>query len=274
MKIKNMMSVDLEDYYCDLPFEQWQNYETRVIKNTQKILRLFKKFNVSATFFTLGFIAEKYPELIEEIVKDGHEISSHGYYHKDLRKISKENFKDDLLKSIRILEQISGEKVLGFRAPFFSINKNNFWVFEIMKKYLKYDSSVFPVKTPLYGLPKAPTDIYKMNTNNPLEVNENGNFLEIPLAAIKIPVIGNVPIAGGFHLRFLPISFLKFGINHINKKNNSAMCYIHPKDLDPEMPRISQYAWHYYWGLNSATKKFESLLKNFEFSSVRDIISI
>lgn len=272
--MRNIMSVDLEDYYCDLPFEQWQNYESRVIKNTQKILGLFKKFNVSATFFTLGFIAEKYPELIEEIVKNGHEISSHGYYHKDLRKISRKDFEEELLKSIRVLERVSGEKVLGFRAPFFSINKNNFWVFQIMKKHLKYDSSIFPVKTPLYGLPKAPRNIYKMNVDNPLEINEGGDFLEIPLATMKIPIIGNIPIAGGFHLRFLPISFLKFGINYSNKKGNSAMCYIHPRDLDSEVPRISQYAWHYYWGLNSATKKFESLLKNFKFSAVRDTISI
>ena len=273
MKMKNMMSVDLEDYYCDLPFEQWQNYESRIVKNTQKILKLFKKYNISSTFFTLGFIAEKYPELIEEIVKEGHEISSHGYYHKDLRKISSEDFEKDLVKSIKILEKISGEKVLGFRAPFFSINEDNFSVFKIMRKYLKYDSSVFPVKTPLYGLPKAPRNIYQMDVNNPLEINNDSEFIEIPLATMKIPIIGNIPIAGGFHLRFLPIKFVKFGIKNLNKKGDSAICYIHPKDLDPEMPRISKYAWHYYWGLNSATKKFESLLKNFKFSSVREVIA-
>jgi len=266
------MSVDLEDYYCDLPLNEWQNYEGRVVQNTKKILKLLEKFNAHATFFTLGFIAEKYPNLIEDIVTNGHEISSHGYYHKDLRKISKEHFEEDLLKSLKILKHTSGESVLGFRAPFFSVNKENFWIFEILKKYLRYDSSIFPIRTPLYGLPEAPRNIYKMSETNPLKENMDGDFLEIPLATIRVPGIGNIPIAGGFYLRFWPFSMLKWGINNFNKHGNIAMCFIHPKDLDPEMPRISKYAWHYYWGLNSATKKFESLLKNFKFSSVRDTI--
>ncbi|AJM91291.1 polysaccharide deacetylase family protein [Nitrosopumilus piranensis] len=271
--VKNLLSIDLEDYFCDLPFNKWKKYDSRIEKTTDKILDLLDKYNHQATFFSLGYIGEKFPELIEKIIKKGHEIASHGYYHKDLRKISKEIFEEDLLKSIKTLEQISGEKILGFRAPFFSIDENNFEVFHIMKKYLKYDSSVFPVKTPLYGLPNAPRKIYKMNVDNPLIKNDEGDFLEIPLATIRIPIIGNIPIAGGFHLRFLPIKFLKFGINHLNKTGNVAMCYIHPKDLDPKMPHIPEYAWHYYWGLNSAAKKFEYLLKNFKFSSVRDSVS-
>ena len=123
------MSVDLEDYYCDLPFNEWGKYEERVKKITRKILNLFEENNVNATFFTLGYIAEKYPELIEEIQSKGHEIASHGYHHLDLRKITKSDFENDLKKSIGILEKISNEKIIGFRAPFFSINKKNLWVF-------------------------------------------------------------------------------------------------------------------------------------------------
>lgn len=267
-----MMSVDLEDYYCDLPFSTWHLYESRVVKNTRFILNLFEKYKVTATFFTLGYIAEKHPELIEEVKSKGHEISSHGYSHTDLRKMTMESFESDLIKSLEILRKISGEKILGFRAPFFSINKQNFWVFDILKKYLKYDSSVFPVKTPLYGLPSAPRHTYKMSDKDPLKEDSESKFIEIPLATLHLPLIGNIPIAGGFHMRFLPYNLLKLGIKKLNKCGFPAMCYIHPRDIDPKIPRIQQYAWHYYWGLDHSYKKFESLLKNFKFSSVRENI--
>lgn len=268
--MKNMMSVDLEDYYCDLPFSTWGNYESRVVKNTRVILDLFEKYQVGATFFTLGHIAEKYPELIEEVKSKGHEIASHGYSHTDLRKMTPSEFESDLVKSTEILRKSSGENVIGFRAPFFSINRQNFWVFDIMKRHLKYDSSIFPVKTPLYGIPEAPRHPYRMSEKDPLTETSKGTFLEIPPATLRLPGVGNIPIAGGFHMRFLPVQLIKLGIRRINKSGFPAMCYIHPKDLDPQFPRISEYAWHYYWGLKGAYKKFESLIRSFKFSSVRD----
>jgi|TARA_B110000495_G_C23040300_1_gene623499 polysaccharide deacetylase family protein (PEP-CTERM system associated) len=271
--MKNMMSVDLEDFYCDLPFSKWKNYEGRAVHNTQKILDLFEKYNVKATFFTLGFIAEKYPELIEEIQSKGHEIASHGYQHLDARNISKNDFENDLKKSLNILESITKEKIKGFRAPFFSVNKKNVWVLDILKKYLKYDSSIFPAKTPMYGISDAITHPYKISDDSPLTENKNGDFYEIPPLILKLP-LRNIPVAGGFFLRFLPIQLIKFSIKKMNEKGFPAMCYIHPKDLDPEMPKIPQYAWHYYWGLNNSTQKFENLLKNFEFNSVRENLKI
>jgi len=266
------MSVDLEDYFCDLPFSSWKNYDSRVILTTKKLLDLFKKYDVTATFFTLGYIAEKFPELIEEIKSHGHELSSHGYSHTDIRKMTKKQFESDLTKSISIIRKISGEKVLGFRAPFFSINKNNLWVFDILKKHMTYDSSIFPVRTSLYGIPSAKRYPYSVSDINPLDETPNGNFTEIPLSTLRLPLIGNIPIAGGFYLRFLPTQLIKFGIKKLNNSNFPAVFYIHPKDLDPEMPRISGYNWTYYWNLKHATKKFESILKNFKFSSIRDVI--
>jgi len=270
--INNIMSVDLEDYYCDLPFTSWSKYESKVEENTKVILDLFDKYKVTATFFTLGYIAEKHPGLIEEIKSKGHEIATHGYSHTDLRKMDVKSFESDLTKSIKILEKISGEKVLGFRAPFFSIDKRNFWVFDVMRKYLEYDSSIFPVRTPLYGIPGAIRYPYHPSENDPLQEDANDKFFEIPPATLPVPILGNIPIAGGFHMRFLPIVILKSGIKKINKNGYPAMCYVHPKDLDPEMPRIQEYGWHYYWGLNNSVKKFESLLKSFSFSSVRETV--
>ena len=274
MSVTNIMSVDLEDYYCDLPFSEWSKYESRIIKNTEKILILFEKYNVNATFFVLGYIAEKFPALIKKISDLGHEISSHTYSHIDLRKVSKEEFKEDFFKSKNILEKITGKKIEGFRAPFFSINKNNYWVFEILSKNLTYDSSIFPVKTHLYGIPNAPRTIYKPFLKNIIEEDKKGKLIEIPMATHRIPLIGNIPIAGGFYLRFLPYWYMKLGIKKMNKDGNPAMIYIHPKDLDPEMPKIKEYNWYYYYNLKSGIKKFENLLKDFKFCTVKETLGI
>jgi len=274
MKNKNIMSVDLEDFFCDLPFESWSKYESRVLKNTNKILDLFEKYQIKATFFTLGYIAEKFPDLIKKIDDKGHEIASHSYSHLDIRKTTEKDFENDIVKSIKILEKIIGKKVLGFRAPYFSIDKKSFWAMKILSKYFKYDSSIFPVKTPLYGIRNAPRNIYKPNLTNPSIEDVESELIEIPLATDRIPIIGNIPIAGGFHLRFLPYFYIKYGLNKINNSNNSFIFYIHPKDLDPEMPKINEYAWHYYYNLSGATKKFEKILKDFEFCSVKDFLKL
>ena len=268
------MSIDLEDYYCDLPFSTWAEFESRVKNNTQRILDLFEKYKVKATFFTLGYIAEKHPDLIEKIISCGHEIASHGYSHSDLRIMTKESFESDLSKSLSILEKLSGEKILGFRAPFFSISTKNFWVFDILKKYLRYDSSIFPVKTPKYGISGAMTNPYLISEKNPLKEDVNGNFLEIPPTVLKLSFFGKLPVAGGFYLRFLPYIFLKWGIKKMNKNGHPAVIFLHPRDLDTGMPKIKEYSWHYYCGIKGAHKKFESLLKNFKFSSVKEVMNI
>ena len=274
MKIKNMMSVDLEDYFCDLPFEKWSQYESRVLKTTNKILNLFEKNKVKATFFTLGYIGEKFPDLIKEIDSRGHEIASHSYAHLDIRKVTREKFEDDLKKSVEILEKITGKKILGFRAPYFSIDKKSFWAMEILSKYFKYDSSIFPVKTPLYGIKNAPRNMYKPNLINPIITDAKINLIEIPMATDRIPIIGNIPIAGGFYLRFLPYFYMKYGLKKINKNKKSFIFYIYPKDLDSEMPKIGEYTWHHYHNLKNSTKKFEKILNDFEFTTIKEYLKI
>lgn len=267
------MSVDLEDYYCDLPFPSWHEYQSRVIKTTSTILDLLDKYKAHATFFTLGYIAERHPGLIEEVKSRGHEIASHGYSHSDIRKMSKDGFESDLVKSLDILRKTAGEQVLGFRAPFFSINKQNLWAFEILRKHVRYDSSVFPVKAH-YGLPDAPRYIYRMSDEYPLTADPNGALLELPMTTLRVPLLGNFPVAGGIYLRLLPLHFLKKGIEKFNSQGFHSIVYIHPDDLDPARPRIPEYAWHYYWGLTGAQGKFESLLKNFSFSSAREVLKL
>jgi polysaccharide deacetylase family protein (PEP-CTERM system associated) len=269
-----MLSIDLEDNFCDLPYSSWSNYESRVVKTTKVILDLLGRYNTRATFFTLGYIAERHPQLVEALITEGHEIASHSYFHPNLKKLSKDSFESDLVRSLDILRRLSQEKILGFRAPYFSISRQNFWVFDIMKRrHLLYDSSIFPVG-PHYGFSDAPRYAYRMSEEDPLKEDANSNFIEIPMATLKLPIVGNAPVAGGFYFRFLPFQLIKTGIQKLNASGHNAMCYIHPEDLAPDRPRLPGYTWHYYWGLNRALKKFESLLKNFQFSSVREVLQL
>ena len=274
MQVKNIMSVDLEDYFCDLSFTEWEKYQSRIEKNTDLLLNLFKKYNVTATFFVVGFIAEKFPQLIKKIFEQGHEIASHSYSHIDLRKVTDEKFESDLIKSRDILQKITGERILGFRAPFFSIDKNSWHLLRIIQKYFLYDSSIFPVKTPLYGIYNAPRRIYRPSIENPLKVDKEGKLIEVPLATHRILGMLNIPVAGGFYLRFFPYQYIKYALHRLNNSNQPIVMYIHPKDLDPNMPRIKQYSWYYYYNLKSARKKFENILKEFEFITIKKFLKL
>lgn len=272
--IKNIMSIDLEDYFCDLPFSEWSKYDSRVEQTTDLLLEVFDRYKIKATFFTLGYIADKFPNLIKKIHNKGHEIGTHGYSHLDLRKITREDFEKDFVKSLKSLESITGEKVLGFRAPFFSIDKDNFWVFDILRQHLKYDSSVFPVKTPLYGLSNAPRDIYHPSLNDITKKDDTQEFIEIPPLTYDILNTITIPAAGGFHFRFLPYFITRKAILQYNKNNKPAMFYIHPKDLDPKMPHLPEYKWHYYYGKKNVLKKFIELISEFKFTTAKEILRL
>ena len=272
-KIKNILSVDFEDYFCDLPFIRWDEYENRVVKTTPVLLELFSKYKVKATFFVVGYFAEKFPKLINEIQEEGHEIGSHSFSHIDLRKTSKIEIEKDLIKSFDVLENVTGEKVIGFRAPFFSIDTNNSWVLSFLRKHVKYDSSIFPVKTSLYGVPNAPRQIYHPSQKSFLENDENEEFVEIPLLTNRILSCYNLPVAGGFYFRALPYFLISQGIKKFNHNNKPTMLYFHPKDLDKNMPKIKEYSWHYYYGKRNIIAKFEKLLDNFEFTSAKDFLN-
>lgn len=272
--LKNIMSVDLEDYFCDLPFSEWEKYDSRVEQTTNLLIEIFKKYKVKATFFTLGYIADKFPNLIKHIHDNGHEIGTHSYSHIDLRRITKEEFKVDLLRSIQSIEKITGEKVLGFRAPFFSIDRNNFWIFDVLRQYLKYDSSVFPVKTPLYGISNAPREIYHPSITDITKKDDKQEFFEIPPLTYDIIPLITIPAAGGFHFRFLPYFITRNAVLQYNKNNKHAMFYIHPKDLDPEMPRLPEYKWHYHYGKKNILKKFVRLLTEFKFTTAKEVLGL
>ncbi len=266
------MTVDLEDYYCDLNPSVWGEYESRLIPTTRALLRLFCEYRVAATFFVVGYIAERHPDLVREIMAMGHEIASHGYFHNDITRMNEDNFESDLIRSKNILSSITGEEVHGFRAPYCSINKNTLWALRIIRKHFRYDSSIVPGITPLYGIAEASTFIYKPGIINPLVESDEDGFIELPIAIHRLPAVGNIPISGGFYFRFLPYWLIKHGISDYNNHDRRAVMYIHPRDIDPEMPRLPGYGWHYYWGLKKCAAKLKNLLGDFEFGSIRQVI--
>jgi len=274
MSIINFMTIDLEDYFYDLPFSKWEMYEDKIVETTSILLDLFSKYNVKSTFFVVGYIAEKFPNLINEIQEKGHEIASHSYSHLDLRKATQNEVQKDLLKSFKIIENVTGEKVMGFRAPFFSIDHSNSWIFEFLRKHVKYDSSIFPVKSPLYGIPEAPKVMYHPSKENFIKNDNTEELIEIPPLTYKIFSFYNLPVAGGFYFRALPYFIISKGITKFNQNKNPAMLYFHPKDLDKNMPKIKEYSWHYYYGKKNIIKKFEKLLGDFKFTSVKDFLGL
>lgn len=268
----NILTIDVEDYYQGTEIKNWGSYEDRVVQNTHKILNILCETNTKATFFVLGYVAEHFPGLVEEIKDEKHEIATHGYSHIPITNQTPAEFEEDLLKSIRILENITGDKVIGHRACRFTLMDKTAWAIDVLKKNgLKYDSSVFPIKTPLYGVPDAPLYPYHISSNIKVD-DEKEDFLELPLSVYKISGIKkNIPIAGGFYLRFFPYLFIKHAIKKINRMNHPAVIYIHPWEVDPEQPKIDSYRWYHYYRLSKTEQKFRKLLKDFKFTSVRRV---
>ena len=272
-RVTNILTIDVEDWYMDTDISTWGSYENRVVQSTEKILEILDETNTKATFFVVGYVAEHHPELIEDIKDGGHEIGTHGYSHTSIKKQTPSEFEKDLLKSVRILEKITKDKIRGHRACECSVGEETSWAIDILKKNgLKYDSSIFPVKTHLYGVPDAPLYHYHISSSNiKIDNNPEDDFLEFPLSVYRFPVVHkNIPIAGGFYLRIIPYCFIKHAMKKINKIGQPAIFYIHPWEFDPKQPRVKELRWYHYYRLGSTERKFKKLLKDFKFSSIMD----
>ena len=269
----NVMTVDVEDWHHSIdsiPFDQWDNYESRVEASTYKILDVFQEANVKATFFVLGYIAEKYPSLVKEISSRGHELATHGHSHRLIYKLTPQEFREDLKKSISIIEDTGQQKVLGFRAPYWTITKESYWALDIlMEEGIKYDSSIFPIKTYLYGIPDSPVYPYT------IKEAYGKKLIEFPPSTIKI--LGkNIPFAGGFYMRLLPYWFIKYGIKRVNRENKSAIIYTHPPEFDPDKPILKlpfmERILHYY-NLNVMEGKITQLITESKFGTLKELLN-
>ncbi|MCX7793582.1 MAG: DUF3473 domain-containing protein [Thermodesulfovibrionales bacterium] len=267
----NALTVDVEDYFmvsafahC-IKFEEWNNFECRVDRNVYKILEVLAKFSVRATFFMLGWVAERYPALVRDIYESGHEIASHGYNHKLIYDLSPDEFRRDVQISKRILEDIIGIRIAGYRAPSYSISKKTLWALDILvEEGYVYDSSIFPIHHDVYGIPEAKRFPHIIKT-------EAGSIMEYPPSTLRFLGL-NIPVAGGGYLRLLPVEFIKYAIKRLNEKEKSmAILYIHPWEIDTEQPRLRaglRSSFRHYFNIRKTLSKIESILKDFKFESI------
>lgn len=274
--IYNALTIDVEDYYMVsafsdiVRFEDWSKFESRVEANTQRVLDLLSEYNIKATFFVLGWVAERYPKLIKELQSRGHELACHGYNHRLVYKLSYDEFRDDTRKAKKIIEDITGESVIGYRATSYSITKESLWALDILiEEGFKYDSSIFPIIHDRYGI--------KDFNRFPVRVNLNGTcgILEVPLSTIRI-FNSNIPIAGGGYFRLFPYMFFKKGIQRINKiEKQPVIFYIHPWEIDPEQPE-QNVGWktriRHYTNLHKTEDRLKRLLTDFKWGRVSDVI--
>jgi polysaccharide deacetylase family protein (PEP-CTERM system associated) len=264
--VTNAMTVDVEDYFqvsALAPYierRDWSSIPCRVERNVDRLLELFDATGAKCTFFTLGWIAERYPSLVRKIVAAGHELASHGYGHLRASEQSAEEFEQDVTGAKRLLEDLGGVSVIGYRAPSFSIGAGNEWTFDVLANAgYRYSSSVYPVRHDHYGHPDAPRFAYKARTG----------FIEIPITTIQL--LGrNLPAGGGGYFRLFPYLLSSALISHFNRvESKAAIFYMHPWEIDPGQPRIAgtnlKTRFRHYLNLNRTERRLARLLRDFEW---------
>jgi len=267
--IRNVLTVDVEEHFQVSAFESvvrredWDSFPSRVIANTDRLLDLFEEAGVSATFFVLGWIAERHPGLVRGIGERGHEIASHGYGHRLAYTQSSEEFRRETVRSKALLEDASGQAVVGYRAASFSIDSRNLWALDVLVETgFTFDSSLFPVVHDRYGIPGAPRHPYRVRT-------PGGNTLvEIPPSTLRFGR-AVLPVAGGGYLRLYPLAFTRWAIERLNRREGMpAVVYVHPWETDTEQPRIAASLprrFRHYVGIGGTIIKLKSLAARFRF---------
>ncbi len=271
--IVNAMSVDVEDYFQVSAFEShiprgdWDSLECRVERNTLRILELFDAAGISATFFVLGWIAERYPNLVREIASAGHEIASHGWSHVRATEQTQVEFSKDVAKTRTLLQDCSGQPVIGYRAASFSFSDANPWVHDALAESgYRYSSSIYPVKHDLYGMPRSPRFPYRPGS---------GALLEIPITTLRLSG-RNLPCGGGGYFRLLPYELSRLLLRRVNEIDKaSAVFYFHPWEIDPEQPRQRGLAlksrFRHYVNLRRMESKLTRLLNDFNWDRIDKI---
>ena len=273
--MQNALKVDLEDYFHvsaysgKVRLEEWDSYPSRVAENTDRLLALLAEHNCLATFFVLGWVAEKKPEVVARVAAAGHEIACHSLLHRKVFDLTPQEFQEDTRRAKAVIEDATGKRVIGYRAPSFSITKKSSWALNILvEEGFQYDSSVFPVEHPSYGIPDAPRTPYWINT-------ASGRILEFPMPTLSIGSKRS-PIGGGAYLRMLPYIYTRWAIRHLNQHENLPVCvYVHPWELDPQQPRMGgnlSVRGRHYLGLRGTETKLRRLIRDVEFCPLTSLI--
>lgn len=275
--MRNAMTVDVEDYFQVSAFERyvdraaWEHMPCRVERNVDKILQMFSEAGVKATFFTLGWIAERYPQMIREIITEGHELASHGWSHVRVPQQSREDFRDDVVRTKKLLEDLSGQEIRGYRAASYSIGADNFWALEVLEETgYAYSSSIYPVKHDLYGIPNAPRFAFRPN--------KGGNLVEFPVTTVRMAA-RNFPCGGGGWFRLIPYQLSRRAIQSVNNRDReSAIFYFHPWEIDPEQPRQAgldgKTRFRHYVNLTIMQARLERLLRDFDWGRIDHVFSV
>jgi polysaccharide deacetylase family protein (PEP-CTERM system associated) len=274
----NALSVDVEDYFQVSAFSEtvhpssWGRFESRAERNTVALLDLLDRHHTTATFFVLGWIAERSPGLVREIHRRGHEVASHGRDHQTLDRLNAESFRAEVRQQKALLEDLIQTPILGYRAPSFSVTRRTKWSLQVLlDEGYRYDSSIFPVYHDRYGIPDAP--------RFPHDVVLNGGALrEFPPSTVAVMGLPNLPIGGGGYLRMYPFWLTRWGLHRINRvERQPAMVYLHPWEVDPDQPRIHASRlsrWRHYTNLHSTTRRLECLLREFRFGAIRTVLGL
>ena len=276
MRIQNALTVDVEDYFQVSAFaksikqNEWGSHSLRVEQNTQRLLGLFDEAQVKATFFVLGWIADRVPQLVKEIAERGHEVASHGYSHQLIYNQTPEVFREETIRSKKILEDLTQQAVHGYRAASYSITRNSLWALDILAETgFAYDSSIFPIRHDRYGIPDAKEVPHRLKTP------QGHSLVEFPLSTAKIFKY-KLPVAGGGYFRLYPYALTKAGLSQINRRQQPFIFYLHPWEIDPDQPRIetSRFSrFRHYNNLDKCELRLRRLLSDFEFRPTIDVLN-
>jgi polysaccharide deacetylase family protein (PEP-CTERM system associated) len=270
----NVMTVDVEDYFQVSAFEpyirrdSWGRLECRVERNVDRILQLFDRHGVKATFFTLGWIAERYPQMVRRMVAQGHELASHGWSHVRVTQQDQDAFRQDIVRTKALLEDVSGQEILGYRAASYSIGADNLWALDVLREtgHL-YSSSIYPIRHDLYGMPEAPRFAFRPS---------EGGFLEFPVTTFRI-ANKNLPCGGGGWFRLVPYAGMRWAIRRVNRVDGeSAIFYFHPWEIDPDQPRQAgidaKTRFRHYLNLERMESRLDRLLGDFSWGRMDEVL--
>ena len=264
----NALTIDLEDYYhvsafrdCIAPSD-WSSQPSRIERNTSLLLDLFDEAGCKATFFTLGWVAEHFPRVVRSVAERGHEVACHSLHHRIVFEMTPSEFREDTRRAKQSIEDCTGAPVSGYRAPSFSITKDSLWALEILVQLgFTYDSSIFPVKHPAYGMPSFSRDPQRFQT-------PSGSIVEYPMTTLELAGRRS-PFGGGAYFRLLPYRYTHWGIRFLNIHENRPVCvYLHPWELDPEQPKLAgklSSRVRHYLGLRNTPEKLRNLIRDFAF---------
>lgn len=276
-KIVNAMTVDVEDYFHVAAFaksidrSKWDDMEYRVEASTRRLLDLFAARSIHATFFVLGWVARRSPDLIREIYRAGHEVASHGMSHKLIYNQTPAEFSAETYESKALLEDITGAPILGYRASTYSITKRSLWALDVLHEAgFSYDSSIFPIKHDLYGMPDA------VQTPSRIVTPRGASILEFPMSVAPM-FGGRLPVSGGGYFRLLPYWLTRAGLNKLNGQlNRPFIFYLHPWEIDSEQPRVPtglKSRFRHYTNLSKCEFRLKRLIGEFRFGRVRDVLT-